>query len=299
MKQRIGFVGLGIMGRGMAANLLDAGYEVAVYNRTRNKTEELGKLGAQVADTPAMAARGREVVITMLADPPAIQDAVLGENGVIEGLEPGAILIDCSTVDSATTAATLAAANSKGAKFIDSPVSGSKTAATTGELILMVGGEETTLNEVREVLDVISKKIVYAGPSGSGTMLKLCFNLIVSHMTAALSEALVLGVKSGLKPETIIETVMAGVIGSRLYEWKGGCIMDRDFATNFSTKLMHKDLNLIMSVGYSLNAPLPVSAAVKELFGMAKSGSQAEEDFCSVVKVLEEFAGVEVRRRGV
>lgn len=296
MKQRIGFIGLGIMGRGMAANLLRAGYEVTVYNRTRCKAEELQSLGAKIADTPALAAKGNDVVIAMLADPPAICEAVLGEKGIIEGLENNAILIDCSTVDPNTTTATREAAAAKGARFIDCPVAGSKDAAAKGELILMVGGDENTLEEVRNILEVVSKKIIHAGPAGSGTMVKLCFNLAVSHMAAAMSEALVLGVASGLKPEVIINTFMAGTIGAPFFEWKGGCIMDRDFTTHFSTKLMHKDLGLMMSAGYSLNVPLPVTAAVKEYFSMAKAHGQADEDFCSIVKVLEDLAGVEVQR---
>ena len=296
MGKKIGFAGLGIMGAGMASHLLRSSYDVAAYNRTRSRAEELVALGAKVADTPADAARGREVVITMLADPPAVNEVVLGEKGIIEGLEKGAVLIDCSTVDPATTEATRKAAESKGARFIDCPVAGSKDAAAKGELILMTGGAPDAVDSVRDVLETFSARIVYAGPSGSGTMLKLCFNLFVSHMAAALSEALVLGVKSGLKPETILETVMAGTVGARFYEWKGGCIMDRDFTTSFSTKLMHKDTGLIMSAANALAVPLPVTAAVKELFTMAKAHGQADEDFCSVIKVLEDLSGVEVRR---
>jgi len=296
MPQRIGFVGLGIMGRGMAANLLKAGYDVAVYNRTRAKAEELAGLGAEVAGTPAQAARGRDVVITMLADPPAINEVVLGPGGVIEGLEQGSILIDCSTVDPATSAALREAAQAKGARFLDSPVAGSKEAAAKGELILMVGGDEPTLNEVRPILEVMSNKIIHAGPSGSGTMVKLCFNLVGSHMMAALVEAFVLGTKAGLRPEVILEAVMSGALAARFYEWKGGCILDRDFSTNFSIRLMHKDLSLMMSAGYSLGTPLPVTAVVKELYSMAEGHGESEQDFCSLVRVLEDLAGVEVRR---
>jgi len=296
VKQRIGFIGLGIMGQGMAKNLLHAGYDLTVYNRTKSRAEELAALGAKVAETPAQAARGNHVVITMLADPPAIESVVLAKDGVIEGLDGGAILIDCSTVDPATTESIRAAADAKGARFLDSPVAGSKDAAAKGELILMVGGDESILDEVRPILEVVSRKIVYAGKSGLGTSLKLCFNLTVAHMAAAMSQALVLGVKSGLKPETIIDTLMAGIIGSKFYEWKGGCVMDRDFTTNFSTRLMHKDLHLVLNAGYTQGVPLPVVAAVEELFAMSKAHGEGEEDFCSVIKVLEDLAGVEVRR---
>jgi 3-hydroxyisobutyrate dehydrogenase len=296
LNNKVGFVGLGIMGAGMAGNLVKAGYDVTVYNRTRAKAADVEKLGARVADSPADAARGAAAVVTMLADPPAIREAVLGANGVIQTLESGSVLIDCSTVDPETTAACLAACEAKGAGFLDSPVTGSKPAAEAGELVMMVGGSDETLAKAMPVLEAMSSKVIHAGPSGSGTMIKLCFNLFVSHMAASLAEALVLGVKSGLKPEKIIEAIMAGKIQSPYYEWKGGCMMDRDFSTNFSTKLMHKDTAMIMSAAFGLGVPLPVTAAVKELFQMAKSKGLADEDFCSVVKVIEEYAGVEVKR---
>lgn len=296
MKQKIGFVGLGIMGRGMAETLLRAEYELTVYNRTRTKAEQLGNVGAKVADTPAAAAKGSDVVITMLSDPAAVREAVLGPSGVIEGIEKDAVLIDCSTVDPETTAATSKAARERGAQLLDAPVGGSKVAASKGELIMLVGGEEAALAKVRDVMECMSKRIVYAGPSGSGTLVKLCFNLIVSHVMAALSEAMVLGVGGGLKPEVVLEAIMAGVIGSPFIEWKGNCVMDRDFSTNFSTSLMHKDIGLMMNAGNALNVALPVTAAVKELFAMAKYDGLANEDFCSVVKIVEKFAGVEVRK---
>lgn len=295
-KRKIGFLGLGIMGSGMVQSLLREGYDLTIYNRTREKSKPLEALGAKVVDSPAMAAKGNNVVITMLADPAAVRETVLAPGGVIEGMEHGAILIDCSTVDPETTAATFHAAAEKNISFLDSPVGGSKAAAAKGELILLVGGDEAVMEDVRDILDALSKKIVYAGPSGSGTMLKLCFNLTVSHVMAALSEALVLGVSGGLQPEVIVEGLMSGIIASPFIEWKGNCIMDRDFSTNFSTKLMHKDLNLMMSAAYGLNAPLPVTAAVKELFSMAKGSGLGDDDFCSIVKILENFAGVEVRK---
>lgn len=296
MNRKVGFVGLGIMGEGMAGSLLRNGFEVTVYNRTRSKCTRLEKMGARVAETPADAARGCGTVVTMLADPPAIREAVLGKGGVIEGIESGAVLVDCSTVDPETTAAIKEAVEARGARSLDCPVTGSKPAAASGELVLMVGGETETLQMARPVLEAMSSRIIHAGPSGSGTMLKLCFNLFVSHMAASLAEALVLGAKSGLKPDAVIEAVMAGKIQSPFYEWKGGCMADRDFDTNFSTRLMHKDTGLILSAAAGLGVPLPVTAAVRELLQMAKSKGLADEDFCSVVKVIEEFAGVEVRR---
>ncbi|MFQ3548832.1 MAG: NAD(P)-dependent oxidoreductase [Armatimonadota bacterium] len=292
----IAFLGLGIMGMGMAKNIIRSGYDLTVYNRTIDKTKELSKMGAKVAFTPAEAVIGADIAITMLADPTAVADVILGTNGIINSLEPGSILIDCSTVDPSTTLSTKLAVKSRGAEFLDCPVAGSKDAANKGELILMVGGDKSILNTARDVLEVISKKIIYAGPSGSGTNLKLCFNLIVSHMAVALSEALVLGAKSGLNPEIILETIMAGTVSAPFYQWKGNCIMDRDFTPHFSTKLMHKDTNLMMSAGHSMEVPLPVTAVVKELFGIAKNNGHGEEDFSSVVTVLEDMAGIKIQR---
>ncbi|MCE5200040.1 MAG: NAD(P)-dependent oxidoreductase [Armatimonadota bacterium] len=296
MSKKIGFIGLGIMGQGMATNLIRAGFDVTLYNRTMSRAEELAAEGASVANTPAEAAQGADVVITMLADPPAIHEVILGPDGVVEGLKQGAVLVDCTTVDPATTAETLKAVTAKGAAFVDSPVTGSKEGATNGELVLLAGGDAAIIDGIRDVLCTFSKKIIHAGPVGSGTALKLSFNLMVSHMIVALSESMVLGVSAGLKPEVILEAIMAGTIQSPYYEWKGGAIMDRDFTTNFSTKLMHKDLTMMMSAGYDLNVPLPITAAVKELFAMSKAQGNNDEDFCSVVKVLEDMANVEVKK---
>ena len=294
--ERIGFLGLGIMGRGMAMNLAKAGHPLTVWNRTRSKAGEFAAMGASVADTPRQAAEGGDVIIMMLSDPAAVEEVAYGPDGVTTGLREGAVLMDCSTVDPATSQRLAEAAGERGARFLDSPVAGSKKAAEEGELILMVGGDEQTLANARPILEKLSKKIIHAGGAGMGAYLKLCFNLVVSHMTTALSETLVLGAKAGLDPALILDTINSGVIGSKFYEWKGSCILDRDFTTNFSLKLMHKDLNLMMSAAYGLGIPLPVTASVKELFGTAKSCCNPEEDFCSVIRALETATHFEVRK---
>ena len=295
--ESIGFLGLGIMGRGMAMNLAQAGYPLMVWNRTYSKAEEFTAIGTEVADTPKQAAEGKDIVILMLADPASIEAVAYGPDGVVEGLKDGSILIDCSTVDPQTSLKLAQAAAEKGARFLDAPVAGSKKAAEDGELLLMVGGDEDTLAEARAILEKLSKKIIYAGGTTMGTYLKLCFNTIVGGSAAILSESLLLGARSGLDPAIILEAISSSVLSSRFHEWKGSCILDRDFSTNFSLKLMHKDLNLIMSAAYGLDTPLPVTASVKELFQAAKSCCSPEEDFCSVVKALEELTHFEVKRK--
>ena len=280
----------------MAKNIIAAGYPTTLYNRTRAKAEEVAQWGAKVADTPEAAASGADIVVSCLADPAAVESVMFGADGAIAGLKQGAILIDMSTVDPQTTFRVAEAALTHEAGFLDAPIGGSKQAAADGQLITMVGGDADVLKEAMPVLEVMCRKVIHAGPSGSGTYMKLVFNLVVSHMAAALAEGLVLGQKAGVKGEVILDTLMAGTVASKFYEWKGGCILDRDFSTNFSTRLMHKDLNLIMSAAFGLNLPLPVTASVKELFGAAKATGHADEDFCSVVRPLEEVAGVEVRR---
>lgn len=294
--ESIGLLGLGIMGRGMAIRLAKCGYQVTVWNRTRGKAEELVQFGAKVADTPRQAAEGNDIVITMLADPKAVKEVDYGPDGVLAGLKAGAVLIDCSTVDPATSRKLASRAGEAGADFLDCPVGGSKVAAENGELVLMVAGDPAVVARVRPVLEKMSKKITYAGETGMGASLKLCFNLIVSHMAAGLSESLMLGARSGLDPALVLDAVNGAVIGSKFYEWKGACILDRDFSTNFSLKLMHKDLNLMMETAYDLNTPLPVTASVKELFGMAAACCDPEADFSSVIRALETVTGTEVRR---
>lgn len=293
---KVAVLGMGIMGQGMALTLIREGHEVTVWNRTRDRAEELAGRGATVADTPKQAAESKDFVIAMLANPDAVQAVAFGDHGLIGSLKEGAVLIDCSTVDPATSAVLAEAAAERGAGFLDSPVGGSKVAAESGELILMVGGDEATFEKAKPILEALSKKIIRAGGTTMGSYLKLCFNLMVSHMSAALAEALVFGAKAGLDPALVLDTINAGVIGSKFYEWKGGCMLDRDFTTNFSINLMHKDLNLIMSAAYGLNVPLPVSASVKELFGTAKSCCDPEEDFCAVIRALESVTHFEVER---
>ncbi len=293
---KIAYIGLGVMGQGMAKRLLSAGYDVTVYNRSRDKAEAMMEFGAKVGDTPKSAVLEADIVISCLADPPAVKAVMYGEEGAIAGMKAGAILIDMSTIDPSTSIEIAEELKKRGKHMLDAPVGGSRVHAAEGQLTAMVGGEESVLERCRPVLDTLCKAVIYTGPNGSGAYTKLCFNLIVSHMTAAIAEALILGEKAGVKGQVILDTIMNAAIASKYYEWKGGCMMDRDFTTNFSTKLMLKDLNLIMSAAYGLDLSLPVTASVKELFAAAKATGHAEEDFCSVVKVLESIAGIELSR---
>lgn len=295
MSQTVGFIGLGIMGKGMARNLLKSGFSVTVYNRTRARSVELAADGAMIAETPADAAKGKDFVITMLSDPAAVKAVVEGEKGLAAGLGAGSVLIDCSTVDPETSAMLLKLAKSKGADFLDSPVTGSKVGAEAGQLIMLVGGDAAVLDSARALLEAMSKQIIHAGPSGSGTLLKLCFNLMVSTTAVALSESLVLGKKGGLNPHVVVDALLAGALSSYFIDWKGHAILSGDFETHFSTKLMLKDTRLITSTANALGFDLPSAKAASNALQSAADSGYSEEDFCSVVKVYEKAAGVEAR----
>jgi len=293
--RKLGFIGLGIMGRAMAENLLKSGSSVTVYNRTRARAEEMKSLGARVADTAADAARGSDVVISMVSDPAAVRDVILGHGGAVEGLGQGAVLIDCSTIDPKTTMEVSEAARSRGASFLDAPVTGSKIGAEKGELIMIVGGTPELIASVQDVFDVISKKVVIAGPTGSGVWMKLCFNTLVGQMIVGISQAVVTAKAAGLDPRVFLDLVMSGAIQSPFYAWKGGCILDRDFSTNFSTKLMRKDADLAIGAARDLGIPLIATESVRDALDRAIEAGYGEDDMCSYARVLEQLAGVEAK----
>lgn len=296
--EKVAFLGLGIMGSGMAANLAKAGYPLTVWNRTRSKADSFSaEHGALVADTPKEAVNGQDVVFTMLSDPPAVEAVILGPDGVLAGMDQDAILADSSTVDPGTSKRIAEEADDRGIRFVSAPVGGSKQAAIEGKLIFMVGGDESALDAVQPLLEKMGKKIIRTGDPVQAAQLKLCVNLILGHSVAGLVETLVLGAKAGLKPEVILEAVGSGIMASPVYDWKGSSILERDFSPNFALRLMYKDLFLMIESGYEMNVPLPVTAAVKELYAEAMSSGDPNEDFCSVVKVLEKLTGTEIRRR--
>jgi len=279
----------------MAENLLKSGSSVTVYNRTRARAEEMKSLGARVADTAADAARGSDVVISMVSDPAAVRDVILGHGGAVEGLGQGAVLIDCSTIDPKTTMEVSEAARSRGASFLDAPVTGSKIGAEKGELIMIVGGTPELIASVQDVFDVISKKVVIAGPTGSGVWMKLCFNTLVGQMIVGISQAVVTAKAAGLDPRVFLDLVMSGAIQSPFYAWKGGCILDRDFSTNFSTKLMRKDADLAIGAARDLGIPLIATESVRDALDRAIEAGYGEDDMCSYARVLEQLAGVEAK----
>ncbi|KIL38927.1 tartronate semialdehyde reductase [Gordoniibacillus kamchatkensis] len=289
--KRIGFIGLGTMGKPMAANLLKKGHSVTVYNRTAGKADELVALGAESARTPALAARGADVVFTMLSNDAALLEVFHGENGIMAGLAPGQTVIDCSTVSPATSRRLYEELAGHYVDFLDAPVTGSKPAAEAATLVFMVGGNEDVFGDLFSLFMELGSKALYMGPSGSGSYTKLAHNAMVGINALALMEGLALATKAGLNPERFLEIVKAGSAYSRQVELKGPKILERDFSNQFSLKLMLKDLLLASDLTSQFQLPAPMLHGAATVFQMGLAKGYGEDDLSAVVHCYEEWIG--------
>lgn len=296
MGRTIGFVGTGLMGRGMAHSLLRQGHTVRVWNRTRSKAEDVAKAGAAVAATPADAARGADVVVTMLADPAAVAACVEGPDGILSALRKGAVVIDSSTVSPPSTRRMGELIAKAGGHLLDAPVFGSKNEAETGALGFIVGGDRAVFDSVQDVFSALGKS-TYMGPAGMGASAKLVVNLVIASELQAFHEGMVLATKIGLDPDLMYGVLMNSRARAGIFEMKGPNILKRDFEAFFPLRLMDKDMRLALETADALQLPLPVVSAVKNVLGQCMSAGQAEEDFSSAVKHLERAAGVQVASR--
>lgn len=295
MPESIGFVGLGIMGQPMALNLIRKGHKLAVYNRTAGKTAELEATGARVATSPADAVKDADFVIMIVSDSAAVEAVVTGEDGILKSLRNGAIVIDSSTISPTVSRKMACLAAGKGAAWLDAPVTGSKHGAEKGELTYMIGGERETLDRAMPILQELGKKHIYCGQNGLGLSAKLAQNTIQATMVEIFCEGFVLATKAGVKPEAMLEIIQGSMARAGITDFKAPFIFKGDFTPYFPLKLMHKDLELAAEAGYAMGVPMPVLAAVKEVYMTAKAQGKGEQDYGAIVTVLEEFAGVKVR----
>ena len=285
--ERVGFLGLGTMGAPMATHLLKAGFSVQVWNRTPAKAEPLRALGAKVGKAPAHVAAESDVVITMVSQPSDVEAVVLGPDGVAEGIRPGAVLIDMSTVSPATSRTLAGAMAAQGAEFLDAPVVGSKGPATEGTLVILVGGLPTTLERCRPILLAMGKKLMHAGGVGMGAALKLATNLMLAHVAAGFAEGLLLVQRAGLHPARYLEVLEASTFRSPWYQTKGAGMIARDFTPHFALKHMHKDVRLMQALASDVGAALPVTAAIASLFAQADAAGRSELDYSAILAQLE------------
>ncbi len=283
---KVAFIGLGIMGSRMAANILRNGHKLTVYNRTLEKAERLAALGADAAQTLSQAVAEAEVVITMLADPEAVRQTALSAGGMLDSMKKSALWVDCSTVNPEFSREMAGEASARGLRFLDAPVAGTKGPAERGELTVIVGGEEADVQEARPLLDCFGEKVVHVGKAGMGTSMKMVINLMLANAMASYGEALSLGRSLGIPAELIADTLIGGPVAAPFLAAKRPKVEKGDYEAEFPLRLMRKDLHLAALEAYEHGIMLPVTNAVKELYGAAVLQGLSEEDFAAVCKVL-------------
>jgi 2-hydroxy-3-oxopropionate reductase len=294
-KPIVGFIGLGIMGRPMALNLVKAGYPLVVHNRTRAKVDEfVAEAGGDAAATPREVAERAEVVITMLPDSPDVEEVYLGEDGVIAGARDHQLLIDMSSVAPATAQAVSAAAREVGADALDAPVSGGDVGARDGTLSIMVGGPEEAFERARPIFEVLGKTIVRLGEAGAGQTAKACNQMLVAITIEAVSEALVLASKAGVDPERLIEVLSGGLAGNRVMEVRRRNFLEHDFTPGFKLELHHKDLGIALRTARELGVYVPTTAIVDQMLGALQAAGDGGLDHSALLKLIEQASAHEI-----
>lgn len=295
MNLRIGFIGLGIMGRHMASHLHQAGYPLVVHDIVDEAVQPLISLGAKRADNPSEAAAVSDIVITMLPDSPEVKMVALDRNGLIEAARPGLIFIDMSTIAPQVSMYVAEQLEVKGVRCLDAPVSGGQIGAQNATLSIMVGGPAELFHEMMPIFKVMGKNIVHCGPSGAGQTVKACNQIQVALNFVGMAEALVLGSRAGIDPEIVIKVLSGGYAQTRVMDVRGPRLIKGDFEPGFKSKFHYKDLNIILDTARELKIPLPATALAHELFSALLAQGNGELDHSAVIKVLESLAGVSVR----
>ncbi|WP_029914538.1 NAD(P)-dependent oxidoreductase [Pelobacter seleniigenes] len=281
-----GFLGLGIMGRAMAENLVKAGHEVTVWNRNATKCAELVALGATQADCPRAVATACDITFAMVSDPTAAAEICFGEQGVIGGIGDSRGYVDMSTVDAETSAKIARAVAAAGGRFLEAPVSGTKKPAEDGTLIILAAGDRSLYDEAMPAFEVMGKMAPYLGEVGQGAKMKLVVNMIMGGMLTAFCEGMALGQKSGLDGNKILEVLDAGALANPMFKGKGAMLLKEDYSTNFPLKHMQKDMRLAVALGDELSQPLATAATANESFKRARQAGFADEDIVAVYKTI-------------
>ncbi len=288
---RVAFLGLGIMGRSMASNLVKAGHEVTVWNRTPGKNVE----GARTADSPADAARATDVVWMCVSDTDAVESVLFGEHGVEESLTENMIVVDSSTIAPSATLKFAERIRARGAEYMDAPVTGSKTGAENGTLIFIIGGEEAVIEKLKPCLAAMGKQFFRMGEVGKGHAAKLVMNLQIAVIYEGFIEALTLAAKLGVNAETLMPLINASMVRSGVVEYKAPFVLKHDFTPNFPMRLMHKDIRLALAAAKETRVKLPALEVVEEIYDVATEDGQQDLDFAATVTLLEKWAGIQVK----
>jgi 2-hydroxy-3-oxopropionate reductase len=293
--KKIGFIGLGIMGKPMARNLLKAGYPLTVYDIVPDKAEEVVKAGAKAGSSSKDVAEKSEVIITMLPNSPDVKEAVLGKNGVLEGAKPGTILIDMSSIAPLASKEVAEKAKENGVTVLDAPVSGGEPKAIEGTLAIMVGGPQETFDEVEDILSVMGASVTRVGEIGSGNMTKLANQIIVALNIAAMSEAMVLAAKAGVNAEKVFQAIRGGLAGSTVLDAKMPLVLEGNFKPGFRIELHIKDLANALDTAHEIGVSVPLSAAVMEVMQALKVDGKGSDDHGGIIQFYEKLAKVQVR----
>ncbi|MCL6506386.1 MAG: NAD(P)-dependent oxidoreductase [Bryobacteraceae bacterium] len=296
---KLGFLGLGIMGYPMARNLLRAGHQVALWSHTAAKARQLAAAENGVfCETPKQAGEFAECCFVCVGDTDMSEQVILGPNGLAEGTKPGSVIVDAGTVSPTRSRQIGQALAKRGIHFLDAPCTGSRPGAESGTLTFMIGGEREVFERVRPFFEPMGKRLFYCGGPGMGLHAKLTQNLILCNIMQAFCEGIVLSTKAGVDPQLMLEILANSAAKCGLIDFKAPFILRRDFSPNFSLKWMHKDIGLMLESGKELGVPLPLTGLTQQMFRVAMAIGDPEADFSSAIKVLEQWAGVEVRADG-
>jgi 2-hydroxy-3-oxopropionate reductase len=298
MAEQIGFIGLGIMGKPMARNLIQAGYELTVFDIVGEAVEELAISGAKAASSSQEVAAATGKVITMLPDSADSERAILGSGGVLDGARPGAIVIDMSSIAPSMSQKIATECAKKSVEFLDAPVSGGEPGAINAALAIMVGGKQEVFDQCSDLLKTMGSNVVLTGDVGAGNITKLANQIIVAANIEALSEALVLAQKGGVDPERVFNAIRGGLAGSAVMEAKGPMMLERNFRAGFRIRLHQKDLRNVLQTAQELNVPLPVTALVQQMLGSLVNDGDQDADHSAILHFLEKLAHVEVKKGG-
>ena len=295
MSERIGFIGLGVMGRPMARNLLARGFDLVVHSRSRGPVNEIVAAGARAAESPADVARQAVIVITMVPDSPDVEAVLEGQDGVFSALARGGLVIDCSTIAPAVARRLAACAAELGAAMVDAPVSGGEVGAINASLSIMMGGDDSAVARARSVLEAVGnpERIIHIGPAGSGQLCKVCNQMVIGGTLAAVSEAFALARKAGVDPALVRSALLGGFASSRVLDAHGERILKSNYTPGFRTKLFAKDLGIAADTLAEYQTPAPVAAVVQQLVSALMASGKSELDYSSLATVLFDLAGIE------
>jgi 2-hydroxy-3-oxopropionate reductase len=289
-KDRVGFIGLGVMGKPMARNLIDAGHELVLYSRTRASVDEVAGDSATAAGSPREVAGNADVVILMLPDSPQVREVLDGDDGVLAGAREGSLVVDMSTISPVVTREIAEECGGRGIGWVDAPVSGGDVGAREATLSIMAGGSEEDFARAKPLFEALGKTILHVGPVGAGQVVKACNQVVVALTIEAVSEALVLGSKAGVDPATIIEVLSGGLAANKVMEVRGRNFLEHDFTPGFRVDLHHKDLGIALATGREYGVALPSTAAVDQMLQALRSNGRGDRDHSALLTQIEDLA---------